>query len=595
MARKRRLKSQENIPEPAKESEKSGMKYWSLLRTARRSLEYTEKPLWNETARERKAHILLLVAITTVCLFPFVGKAFNIDDPLFIWAAKNIQMSPLDPYGFNVNWYGIEMPMSNVNKNPPIVSYYMAIVGFFFGLNEVTLHIAFLLPAIAVIIGTFLIACHFCARPILASLVALLTPVFLVSSTTVMSDTMMLAFWVFAVYFWVLGLGKNSFPMLLLSVILIPLSALTKYFGLTLIPLLLFYSVFKRRNVGRWVLFMLLPVAILAWYQWATHELYGHGLLMDAASYAAKIPSQFGKLSLAKILVGLSFTGGCILVVLFFTKLLWSWKEVSIGVILTFIITIVVASAKSLGNYQLPEEALARWIIAFQLGLFTIGGISLLAIAILDFARRRDADSSLLFLWIVGTFIFATFINWTTSARNILPMIPAAGILIERRIEQQRGLQKPISLRQLLIPLMGAALVGLALTWSDYRLAESVRTASTEIRDKYLNKRENIWFSGHWGFQYYMQNLGAKPFDIYRSTPTSGDIFIIPNNNTNPINPRSEYVRLREIIKVPSGVWLTTMNHEIGAGFYSDVWGPLPFAVGTVPLEQYSIFEVNME
>ena len=571
------------------------MKYRSLLRTSLQSIEYSEQPLCNEARQESKARILLLVVITVVCLFPFLGKPFNIDDPLFIWTAKNIQTSPLDPYGFNVNWYGIESRMSDVNKNPPGVSYYIALVGFLFGWNEVTLHSAFLLPAIAVVIGTFLIARHFCTRPVLASLIALLTPVFLVSSTTVMSDTMMLAFWVFAVYFWVSGLEKSSFPMLLLSVILISICALTKYFGLTLIPLLLCYSVMKRRNVGLWILFMLIPVAILAWYQLATNELYGKGLLMDAASYATNFPSQFEKLSFSKVLVGLSFTGGCIFVVIFFTKLIWSWEVISTGAILTFIVTIVVAFSKLLGNYQLPEEAWARWIIAFELGIFTVGGISLLAIAILDLARRRDADSCLLFLWIIGTFIFATFINWTTSARNILPMIPAAGILIERRIQERRRLQNHIFLRQILTPLVAAAVIALAVTWADYRLAESARTASTEVQDKYLNKRVNIWFSGHWGFQYYMQNMGAKAIDIYRSPFTSGDIVIAPSNNSNTIYPRSEYFRLREIIKVPSGIWLTTMSCNIGAGFYSDVWGPLPFAAGTVPLEQYSIFEFNEE
>jgi 4-amino-4-deoxy-L-arabinose transferase-like glycosyltransferase len=569
------------------------MKCRSLLRTARRSLEYPEQPLWNETTQERKAQILLIVVLTMVCLLPFVGRAFNIDEPLFIWTAKHIQKAPLDPYGFNVNWSGTETRMSDVNMNPPIVSYYIAIVGFLFGWSEPALHLAFLLPAIAVIAGTFLIAKRFCARPALASLLSLMTPVFLVSSTTVMSDTMMLAFWVFAVYFWVSGLERNSFPMLLLSAILIPMCALTKYFGISLIPMLLFYSVLKRRNVGRWALFMLLPIVILAWYEWATHGLYGRGLIMDAITYATEAPSQFGKWSFSKVLVGLSFIGGCIFVIFFFTKLLWSWKEISIGVILTLAVIVVVASAKSLGNYHLPHEAGARWLIASELGLFTISGISLLAIAILDFTRRRDADSALLFLWIMGTFIFAAFINWTTSARNILPMIPAAGILIERRIGRLKSPQKSISLKQILTPLMAAAVVALGVTWADYRQAESARTVSTEICNKYLNRKGDIWFSGHWGFQYYMQNMGAKPFDIYRSVLNSGDFFIVPLNNSNAFYPPSAYAHMHGMIEVPSGIWLAIMNREMGAGFYADWRGPLPFAVGAQPHDQYIIFEIN--
>jgi hypothetical protein len=53
-----------------------------------------------------------LLALTLLCLLPFVGKAFHIDDTLFVWAAKHITKKPLDPYGFSVVWYKTEQPMS---------------------------------------------------------------------------------------------------------------------------------------------------------------------------------------------------------------------------------------------------------------------------------------------------------------------------------------------------------------------------------------------------------------------------------------------------------------------------------------------------
>ncbi len=558
------------------------------------SLGYQRKPLPDESGPERIAHILLLAALTAVSLLPFAGKAFNMDDPLFIWAAEYIQSNPLDPYGFNVNWYGTDMPMSDVNKNPPLVSYFIAVVGSVFGWNESALHIAFLLPAIVAIAGTYLIARHYCANPMLASIATLFTPVFLVSGTTVMSDLMMLAFWVFAVYFWISGLEKNSNLRLLFSVLLVSFSALTKYFGMTLLPMLLLYSILKRRNVSRSVIFMLLPVAVLAAYQWATGELYGRGLLTDASSYAVAASSQFGKLSLAKILIGLSFTGGCVLVLLFFTNLLWSWRAVFIGVICAAIAAIVVASTGSVGNYRLPAEGASLWIIPLEFGIFISTGVSLLAIAFLDFIHRRDADSSLLFLWVIGTFVFAAFVNWTTAARSILPLVPAAGILIARRIEQQGKLQNSIRPRQILAPLIGAAIVALAVTWADYRLANSARAAGTAVFDKYISKKNNIWFSGHWGFQYYMQEFGGRPFDKERSMPSAGDLFIVPGkNNTNVVELPSQLVWLREVLEIPSGLFIATLNLETGAGFYSDTWGPLPFAVGAVPLEKYYVFEVK--
>jgi hypothetical protein len=129
------------------------------------------------------------------------------------------------------------------------------------------------------------------------------------------------------------------------------------------------------------------------------------------------------------------------------------------------------------------------------------------------------------------------------------------------------------------------------VTWADYRFAESARVASSEIRNRYSNR--NIWFTGHWGFHYYMQNLGAKPLDVSRPGPLSGDIFIVPDGNTNVLRPPPDYAQLLEIIQVPSGIPLRTMSKKVGAGFYSDMYGPLPFAVGPVPLHQYIVLEMK--
>ena len=52
---------------------------------------------------------LLPVAAAVAVLAPFARKAFNVDDPLFLWTARQIARDPADFFGFNVNWYGWEM------------------------------------------------------------------------------------------------------------------------------------------------------------------------------------------------------------------------------------------------------------------------------------------------------------------------------------------------------------------------------------------------------------------------------------------------------------------------------------------------------
>ena len=156
-----------------------------------------------------------------MCLVPFCGKAFHIDDTLFLWAAQHIVRHPLDPYGFSVVWYWEPMPMANVTKNPPAAAYYMAAVGKVAGFSEPVMHLAFLLPALVVVLGTYRLARGFTGRPLLAAAATLLAPGFLVSSTDVMCDTMMLAAWILAVMLWREGLEGRDAGLLALAGVLV--------------------------------------------------------------------------------------------------------------------------------------------------------------------------------------------------------------------------------------------------------------------------------------------------------------------------------------------------------------------------------------
>ena len=102
-------------------------------------------------------------------LGPFLAKSFNIDDPLFLWTARQIQAHPANPYGFDLNWYGYESPMWEVTKNPPLACYFLAAAAAILGWGEMALHFAFLLPAVAAILGTFRLARRLCQRPLLAA------------------------------------------------------------------------------------------------------------------------------------------------------------------------------------------------------------------------------------------------------------------------------------------------------------------------------------------------------------------------------------------------------------------------------------------
>jgi hypothetical protein len=541
-----------------------------------------------------KLSLLFLVAITIGCIAPFASKAFHIDDPLFLWAAKHIQSHPTDPYRFKVTWYYNEMEMSAVTKNPPLTSYYIALVAYLVGWGEEALHLAFLIPAIAAVLGTYSIAQRLCKRPVLASLIGLITPVFLVSSTNIMSDIMMLAFWVWAIVLWIRGMERNDHLLLAVSGFLIAICALTKYYGMSLLILLPVYGFAKNRKIGSWLIYLTIPIVILILYQWKTHALYGRGLLLDAGSYATEFRGWFDFGLVTQSLIGLAFAGGCLATLPFYLPVLWPKRVLLLQLGVLVAVILAISSAEMIGIFRLRNYYGVKWSQVIQLGIMAMVGMNLIALAAADLWNRKgDAASLLLFCWIMGTFTFASFINWSVNARSILPMVPAAGILLVRRIEQRAlSFRRPLTL---FWPLIPAVFVALGVTWADYGLANSARSAVEKIYATYIKEQRPLRYQGHWGFQYYMALRGAKIAEYPAVHLATEDLLIVPENNcfTFPVSP-DNMVRLRETIELFSACrWLTTMNRLGGAGFYADIWGPLPFVVGSEFPERYHVLQIE--
>jgi 4-amino-4-deoxy-L-arabinose transferase-like glycosyltransferase len=170
---------------------------------------------------------------------PFLGKAFNVDDTLFVWVAKHIVQYPTDPFGFTVVWSSHSELMWNVIKNPPGAAYLLALAGSWAGWSEHILHVEFLAVALIVVLAVYHLGLQMTRLPAIAALATLAAPGFLVSATSVMCDVPMLAIWLSAIISWRKGMREEKPLWLAYSGILIGVCALTKYFGASLVVLLL--------------------------------------------------------------------------------------------------------------------------------------------------------------------------------------------------------------------------------------------------------------------------------------------------------------------------------------------------------------------
>jgi hypothetical protein len=529
-----------------------------------------------------------LVLITLVALGPFLAKPFNIDDPLFIWAGHQIQAHPLNPYGFNVAWDTTAAPMWQITDNPPLTCYYIALTAGIFGWSEIALHVAFLIPAIAVVLGTCRLAQRLCQNPMAAAMITLLGPFFLVSATSVMCDVTLLAFWIWAAVFWVEG--PESPKKLAAAGLLIALAEMTKYFGVCLIPLLAAYSLARRQPIRRWGPALLIPLGVLCAYQYVTQSVYGYSLLYRAMDFASLSQNVIGFSKIQNSLIALSFAGGGMATAVFFAPLFWQKRELPTLTAAALLVAGILYFDASLWNRYGSLHGWALGAVKIQMIFWAAGGLWLLALAVSDLCRHRDADSLLLFLWVAGTFFFTAFCNWTVNARSILPMAPAVAILVARRLQSKFAEQTTGRSTGMAISLVAGGTLTLLVTRADFSAACAVRQSALETCARFGGTSDCLWFQGHWGFQFYMDPAVSAALDFEHSILKPGDLLAVPAGNTSVMAPESSRATPLDVLTFSGLEPLATWNVNAGAGFYAAVYGPVPFVFGAIPPERVSIY-----
>lgn len=538
------------------------------------------------------SHALIVALVVVAALAPFANKPLHIDDPMYVWAAQQIREHPLDFYGFDVHWYQTYLPMPTVMKNPPLGSYFIALVSLATGWSDFWLHVAFLIPAIGLAVGTYVLASRLCPQPLLATIMAVLSPVYLVCASSVMCDVPMVCLWIWAMVFWERGLRGRGVWNFMVAGVLIGLCALTKYYGAALIPLLAAWSIAQTRRAGAWVAALVIPLIMIAGYEMWTARLYGRGLFIDAFRYPAIASEDRPQTPLVlRGLMGCSFLGGCMIAPLFLAPWLCRLAQLFAALIAVAFLMILGIAIGSFGSLRLANGGQPVWLPLIQSSLFVATGAGILLLTVQDLARRRDAGSVMLACWVVGTFVFVTFVNWSITARTLLPLAPAVAIIVVRLLDEQRRASAAPLRGGSFVGVSMAAIVGLAALWGDYAEARSARVAAERVADLAQRNSASLWFQGHWGFQEYLQRRDARPLDFVHPQVMVGDLLATPPGGLWEVPTNIGMVNDR--FESPASSWVSTWNQPLGAGFHSNMHGPLPYAFGRVPAGTYVVHRIR--
>ncbi len=545
----------------------------------------------SEPAAAPARELALVAALALLPQLPFLGTAVSLDGPVFLAVARRILEAPLDPFGFEMLWDPTSTSAAAFNRNPPLVSYYLAAWMGCAGGSEPLLHAALLpFPLLAAL--CFHGIARRLAGPGLAP-VALFcaSPAFVLLSGAFLLDVPVLALELLGVYALLRGRARDASAWQWLAGAAVALAGLTKYVGLSAAPLVaaaaLLLCAEPRRALGR-----VLAPPLVAWTAWGvfTNARYGTPHFFGATDVIFELGSArafWNQLASLPIYWGaaLLFPIGA-----FARALAGRSRGGELAVACLLLGALALGTALPRGE---PPRRVALALPAYLPGAVAFASGAFLGLRGLLSIRRADPVQRWLWLWLAGMLVFSACVNWHVNAADALLVAPPLLLLWARDPELRpagRGWQAGCA---------AALAFSLALASAEAQQANVYRDAARSIAREIGAQPGRRWFAGHWGLQHYLEAEGFRPIPPTAFGPAAlaqGD-WVVSARNVSQLEVARNLARY-EIRPVwswsaESALPLRTENADAGAGFYSHHTGYLPFAFSRVPLDVVALGRVT--
>jgi hypothetical protein len=194
-------------------------------------------------------------------------------------------------------------------------------------------------------------------------------------------------------------------------------------------------------------------------------------------------------------------------------------------------------------------------------------------------------------LWLGSGLVAAPYVHM--AAKYLLPGVPAAALLVVLHGARLN----PHRFRFITALLIAAGgITGILIVAGDDTLARSQRAAVDQFVAPRIRQGNTVWAGGQWAFLGYAQKAGARPLANTPPLPQPGDFIVVSrldyygklDGTPDPLPLRLDLVNVKQDDRC--GVFV--MNRRLSAGFYSNRFGYLPFALGCTQLNRYDVFRV---
>jgi 4-amino-4-deoxy-L-arabinose transferase-like glycosyltransferase len=538
----------------------------------------------------------LLALLVLAPLLVLIDAAVSIDAPVFVAIARHILEAPADPFGFQMVWDPTSPAVARFNRNPPLLSYWLALWIGLFGEREPVMHAALLpFPLLAALAFRGLAKRLAPGRGEGPALLLVATPAFGVLASTLMLDVPLLAFWLLGLLALVRGAASERLGWPLLAGLAAAAAGLTKYIGFATAPLLAAGVVLLyRRRRGPALLAVLAP-PLLLWAAWGAYTSSRYGfvhffgstdVVFDRDTDPREVWNQIASLPI--------YLGHGLLFPIFRAAGSFARGARGGAVALACLLvgTAAVALLLPVGE---PSRRVPLGVDQAVLAAFGFAGGAWLALRCLARARPAAAapEDRFLALWLAGLLVFSALLNWHVNAADALLAAPPLLLLLFRDAElcpSRRALGVWLAVMFPLAWLLAAA---------DAEQGGVYRTAARRIAGEIGAQPGARWFVGHWGLQHYLEREGFSsvlPPMYGRSDLAQGD-WVATARNVSQLDVSRDMSRYRlgEAFswnfeaKLP----LRTTNADAGSGFYSHHAGYVPFAFSLQPLDRVQLGRVE--
>lgn len=523
--------------------------------------------------------LVVFLGLLAVAYAPFLGQALHIDDQIYLMGADIVAADPLRPLSGQRGFLGWMVPYHRgVNSHPQGLPFYLAAGrGLTGATSETALH-TLMLPFVGLLaLGLLGLARELRLDGRVLMTLGLSAAPVMVMGHTLMTDLPFAALFCAALVALLRGLAGGAWPWTAALLVLGNAAWFVQYRGLLLVPLGLGLMAASRRFSLRTTAALAgLLVGLALWCLWNLWELDESHFFFSGGQIAFTRDRLV--LSTATLL---AHAGGTLLPLVLLVwhglrerpRLLYGLGAASLGVSLL------------LTGLLPPSVPGSRILTAgfVALGTFIVGGTLGLGASARDRLARHlvFAGGALLGLQAVAT-LFA-------SARLLLLPLPLllAGLLA--------SLPSPPTRRLIACVVAGNLALGLAISVGDMAYAGAYREAAPEIASRASRTGPGV-FVGEWGLRAYLEAQGLGYLTTHEATLPVGARVVIPGLNCPwPLDARLQ-ARLGdpEPFPIPGRSWLRTMDPSLGAGFYSDGYGPLPFALSEAdrPYDRLLIYPV---